>query len=128
VGNTGKIECIKNNHLQLVNKSAKELKNWELMLGGQNGRIGLWHALTSNWRSNRPLSPEAVTSAMGISPRQVPTYLSLTAASKTRALYHRQAVDLIKLYENLDYIFKNLANVASERIRQKLQENEGGNP
>jgi hypothetical protein len=59
-----------------------------------------------------------------ISPEQVPTYLALTAASKTRALYRKQAIDLIKQYGNLDSIFKNLAEVASERIRQKLQENE----
>jgi 5''-3'' exonuclease (including N-terminal domain of PolI) len=70
------------------------------------------------------LSPEAVTTAMGISPKQVPTYLALTAASKTRALYRKQAVDLIKLYENLDSIFKKLDRMASERIRHKLQQNE----
>jgi hypothetical protein len=69
-------------------------------------------------------SPEAVKAAMGISPEQVPTYLALTAASKTRALYRKQAIDLIKQYGNLDSIFKNLAKVASERIRQKLQGNE----
>jgi 5'-3' exonuclease len=79
----------------------------------------------SNHRKFDWLSPKAVTAAMGISPKQVPTYLSLTAASKTRALYHRQAVDLIKQYENLDSIFKNLAKVTSERIRQKIHENEG---
>jgi hypothetical protein len=79
----------------------------------------------SNLRKYDWLSPEAVTVTMGITPRHVPTYLALTAASKTRALYHKQAVDLIKQYGNLDSIFKNLAEVASERIRQKLQENEG---
>lgn len=78
----------------------------------------------SNLRKYDWLSPEAVTAAMGISSEQVPIYLALTAASKTRALYRKQAVDLIKQYGNLDSIFKNLAAVASERIRQKLQENE----
>lgn len=79
----------------------------------------------SNLRKYDWLSPKAVAAAMGINPKQVPTYLALTAASKTRALYRKQAVDLIKLYENFNSIFKNLAKVASERIRQKLQENEG---
>jgi hypothetical protein len=70
------------------------------------------------------LSPEAVIAAMAITPKQVPTYLALTAASKTRSLYRKQAVDLIKQYGDFDSIFKNLAKVASARIRQKLQENE----
>lgn len=78
----------------------------------------------SNPRKYDWLSPEAVSAAMGINPKQVPTYLALTAASKTRALYRKQAVDLIKQYGNLDSIFKNFAKVASRRIRQKLQENE----
>jgi hypothetical protein len=69
-------------------------------------------------------SPEAVKAAMGISPEQVPAYFALTAASKTRALYRKQAIDLIKQHGNLDSIFKNLAKVTSERIRQKLQDNE----
>jgi len=77
-----------------------------------------------NVRKFDQLSPEAVKAAMGISPEQVPTYLALTAASKTRALYRKQAIDLIKQYGNFDSIFKNLAKVASERIRQKLHENE----
>lgn len=79
----------------------------------------------SKFRKYDRLSPEAVTAAMGINPKQVPIYLALTAASKTRALYRKQAIDLVRQYGNLDSIFKNLAKVASERIRQKLQENEG---
>jgi 5'-3' exonuclease len=78
----------------------------------------------SNLRKCDWLSPKAITAAMGINPEQVPTYLSLTAASKTRALYRGQAVGLIKLYDNIDSIFENIAKVSSERIRQKLRENE----
>lgn len=70
------------------------------------------------------LSPDAIRAAMGINPQQVPAYLSLTAGSKTRALYRKQAISLIQAYGDLDSIFQNLARVTPKRIRQKLQENE----
>jgi hypothetical protein len=93
-----------------------------LQLSKENFTIVL--ARQPNGRKLDRFSPEAVKAAMGISPEQVPTYLALTAASKTRALYRKQAIDLIKQYGHFDSIFKNLTKAVSERIRQKLQENE----
>jgi DNA polymerase I len=68
------------------------------------------------------MSPEAVRTAMGITPAAVPTYMALTRASNAKALTKRQAVRLIELYGNLDSIYENLPNLPSGQVRRKLQE------
>lgn len=135
------VEILYNQH----HDKTKIYLTWDAASWHRSDELVQWTDVFNTWNSASGTGPqiafiplpsnsqfldviEAVFSGMKravISPKQVPIYQALTAASKTKALYHKQAIDLIKLYENLDSIFKNMANVASERIRQKLQENEG---
>src|SRR5258706_2770624 len=70
------------------------------------------------------MSSEAVTTMMGIAPKDVPTYLTLTAPSSTASLTSKQAARLVELYGDIDSIYGNLAQVASVQIRRKLTEYE----
>lgn len=68
------------------------------------------------------LSSETVKTAIGIAPKDVPTYLALTDASNAAALTSMQAVRLVELYGNIDFIYEKVAQVRSVQIRRKLAE------
>lgn len=70
-----------------------------------------------DWRSS-----EAVTTMMGIAPKDVPTYLTLTDHSSAASLTSKQAIRLVELYGDIDSIYGNLAQVVSVQIRKKLAE------
>jgi hypothetical protein len=68
------------------------------------------------------LSSETVKTVIGVAPKDVPTYLALTDASNGAALTNMQAVRLVELYGNIDFIYEKVARVRSVQIRRKLAE------
>jgi len=70
------------------------------------------------------MSPATVKATLGVVPKDVPTYLALTASPSSGALTDIQATRLIESYGDLDSIYRNLAQVASLPIRRKLAESE----
>jgi DNA polymerase-1 len=70
------------------------------------------------------MSPTTVKATLGVVPKDVPTYLALTASPSSGALTDIQATRLIESYGDLDSIYRNLAQVASLPIRRKLAESE----
>ena len=70
------------------------------------------------------MSPATVKATLGVAPKDVPTYLALTASPSSRALTNIQATRLIESYGDVDSIYRNLAQVASLPIRRKLAESE----
>ncbi len=68
------------------------------------------------------MSSDTVKTMMGIVPKEIPTYLTLTDPSSAAALTNKQAIRLVELHGNIDSIYGNLAQVVSGQIRRKLAE------
>ena len=68
------------------------------------------------------MSSETVKTMMGIVPKEIPTYLTLTDLSSAAALTNKQAIRLVELHGNIDSIYGNLGQVVSGQIRRKLAE------
>jgi DNA polymerase-1 len=77
-------------------------------------------------RSGPPkyFSPESIKTELGVNPAEIPTYLALTAGAKTKALTHRQAIQLIEVYGVVDAIYENLEKISSSATRRKLVDSE----
>jgi DNA polymerase-1 len=69
-------------------------------------------------------SPEVVKTTMGISPKDVPTYIALTDPSNPVAMTSKQATRLIELYGDIDSLYSKLDRVVSLQVRAKLAEGE----
>ena len=68
------------------------------------------------------MSSETVKTMMGIVPKEIPTYLTLTDLSSAASLTNKQAIRLVELHGNIDSIYGNLEQVVSGQIRRKLAE------
>jgi hypothetical protein len=68
------------------------------------------------------MSSDTVKTMMGIVPKEIPTYLTLT--DPAAALTNKQAIRLVELHGNIDSIYGNLGQVVSGQIRRKLAESE----
>ncbi len=68
------------------------------------------------------MSSETVKTMLGIVPKEIPTYLTLTGTSNAAALTNKQAIRLVELHGNIDSIYGNLGQVVSGQIRRKLAE------
>ncbi len=70
------------------------------------------------------MSSDTVKTMMGIDPKEIPTYLTLTDPSSAAALTNNQAIRLVELHGNIDSIYASLGRVVSGQIRKKLAEGE----
>ena len=70
------------------------------------------------------ISSQDIFSRFGINPNEIPTFLALTGPSGKRKtsidLTKRQTINLINLYGNLEFIFRNLSEIKNNTIRNKL--------
>ena len=70
------------------------------------------------------LTPASVSSQVGVTPVQIPTFLALhnteNGRKKTGTLTKRQAVRLVELYGGLESIYANLDEINAAAIRDKL--------
>jgi DNA polymerase I len=70
------------------------------------------------------VSPEVIHTELGVTPADVPTYLTLTEGLRAAKLTHSQAVRLIELYGDLEAIYLHLSQLTSPHIYKKLADNE----
>ena len=68
------------------------------------------------------MSPKSIKSEIGVEPKYIPTFLSLTEGAKSSKLTKLQAIRLIELYSDLDNIFDNLSKI-TPTIKKKLTQN-----
>ena len=70
------------------------------------------------------LTPASVSSQIGVTPAQIPTFLALhnseNGRKKTGTLTKKQAVRLVELYGSLENIYANLDEIKAAAIRDKL--------
>lgn len=70
------------------------------------------------------LTPTSVSSQVGVTPSQIPTFLALhntgNRSKKTETLTKKQAVRLVELYGSLESIYANLSEINVAAIRDKL--------
>jgi len=74
--------------------------------------------------SSSYVSPEVIQTELGVSPPDVPTYLTLTEGLGAAKLTHSQAVRLIELYGDLEAIYMHLSQLTAPHIQKKLVDNE----
>ena len=70
------------------------------------------------------LTPASVSSQVGVTPAQIPTFLALhnteNGRKKTGTLTRKQAIRLVELYGSLESIYANLDEITAAGIRDKL--------
>ena len=70
------------------------------------------------------MSPEGIHTELGVTPPDVPTYLTLTEGLGAAKLTHSQAVRLIELYGDLEAIYLHRSQLTSPHLHKKLADNE----
>ena len=70
------------------------------------------------------LTPASVSSQVGMTPAQIPTFLALHSTEngrkKTGTLTKKQAVRLVEIYGSLENVYANLDDIKAAAIRDKL--------
>ena len=67
----------------------------------------------NNLKEIHYMSPKIIKSKIGVEPKHIPTFLSLTEGAKSSKLTKLQAVRLIELYRDIDGIYENISNISS---------------
>ena len=69
------------------------------------------------------MSPGDIGSKVGVGPKHIPTYLSLTDGPKSLVLTKRQGVRMVELFGSIEEIYQNLSAIKPRELRQKLASN-----
>lgn len=77
----------------------------------------------NNLKEIHYMNPKIIKSKIGVEPKHIPTFLSLTEGAKSSNLTRLQAIRLIELYSDIDGIYENLSNISAV-IKKKLNINE----
>ncbi len=79
--------------------------------------------LPNNLKDIDYMTPGVIKSKIGVDPKDIPTFLSLTEGAKSSKLTKLQAIRLIELYTDIDGIYENICEITST-IKKKLAINE----